>query len=304
MLVVEGADGVEGLVAAGGAHAVLMMTQVANRLTGSCDVGTIWPVVMADYASERERLLASLTQLLRADDRVVGAWLRGSLSGGEADDVSDIDLQVAVDDRACPAIPADVESFLARAGELLLVQTVFSAPDGGLTRCVLYEGAHGPQQVDWMIWPRSVAVLHPPARILFVRAPIHAVATERYETLVDQPAGTAGPGHDQATCWLFVFIAARYLVRGWDSAVIAMLRGCAQVAARMGVAAALPAIPKEVEAGAAAGGLLRAFAVGLQRVVPGSRLEGDFASPEAVSAIVRFVKIISSTGGNGDQDGR
>lgn len=262
-------------------------------------MSAIGHVAMADYAAERELLLNSLTRLLDEDDRVVGVWLRGSLGRGEEDDVSDIDLHVAVDDHACGAIVADIEGFLTRPGRPLLVQTVFSAPRGGFTRCVLYDGVHGPQQVDWMIWPQSVAVLHPPAHVLFVKAPIPAVASERYQTLVDESPGEAAtPGHGQATCWLFVLIAARYLARGWDSAVLTMLRGCAQVAAAAGVAD-LPATPAEGESGTHADGLLREFSAGLRRAMPGSRIAGDFASPEAVDAIDRFVQVTASARGKG-----
>jgi len=250
---------------------------------------------MADYAAERERLLASLTRLLDEDGRVVGVWLRGSLGRGEGDDVSDIDLHVAVDDRACGAIVADVGAFLAQPGRPLLVQTVFLAPRGGFTRCVLYQGAHGPQQVDWMVWPHSVAVLHPPAHVLFIRAPIRAVQSERYETLVDQSPGEAGPGHGLATCWLFILIAARYLARGWDSAVLTMLRSCVQVARRTADGTSLPSVPGEMKSGAGdAGTLLREFSAGLRRALPGTRLAGDFASPEAVDAIDRFVEAATS----------
>lgn len=263
-------------------------------------MSAIGHVAMAGYAAEREQLLTSLTRLLDEDDRVVGVWLRGSLGRGREDDVSDIDLHVAVDDRACGAIVADVEGFLALPGQPLLVQTVFSAPRGGFTRCVLYEGAHGPQQVDWMIWPHSVAVLHPPAHVLFARAPIRAVASERYETLVDQsPEEAAGPGHRQATCWLFVLIAARYLARGWDSAVLTMLRSCAQVAGGMAGGVALPTVPGEVGSDSNTGGLLREFSVGLRGAMPGSRVAGDFALPEAVDAISHFVEVTASARDDG-----
>jgi hypothetical protein len=246
---------------------------------------------MPGSAADRARLLAALTRLLDEDGRVVAAWLRGSLGRGDEDDVSDIDLHVATEDGAL----ADFDGLLALPGRPLLVQTVFSAPRGGATRCVLYAGEHGPQQVDWMLWPRSVAVLHPPARALFARSPITVAASERYETLIDQPAGDAGPGHGEATCWLFALIAARYLTRRWDSAVLAMLQGSARAAGlATGGTAALPAVPAEAEVGA---GVLQAWAAALRAAVPGSRRAGDFASPEAVEGICRFIEGVAAAGG-------
>lgn len=78
-----------------------------------------------------------------------------------------------------------------------------------------------------------------------------------------------------------------------------MLRSCAQVASGMAGGMVLPDVPGEIESGVGAGGLLREFSARLRRAMPGSRLVGDFAPPEAVDAIGRFVEIAASARGSG-----
>src|SRR5260221_14193953 len=61
-----------------------------------CSPAMISPV--AQHATNRDELLSHIVAVLNADDRVVAAWLTGSLGRGEDDDFSDIDLGVAVRD--------------------------------------------------------------------------------------------------------------------------------------------------------------------------------------------------------------
>src|SRR5262245_4945050 len=73
-------------------------------------------------ASIRSRWLAAATASIRADPAVLGAALVGSLGAGRADDWSDVDLLIVVDDasldeHAAPASLAGVPGTLAFASD-------------------------------------------------------------------------------------------------------------------------------------------------------------------------------------------
>ncbi|MFN8421591.1 MAG: nucleotidyltransferase domain-containing protein, partial [Anaerolineae bacterium] len=53
---------------------------------------------LTTYQAAREALLAQIIDVLRQDDRLVAAWLTGSYQRGDADAVSDLDLNVVVAD--------------------------------------------------------------------------------------------------------------------------------------------------------------------------------------------------------------
>ena len=55
------------------------------------------PKTIQDYASNRNKLLEHITRVLQVDDRFVAAWLTGSFGRGDADNVSDLDLTVVVE---------------------------------------------------------------------------------------------------------------------------------------------------------------------------------------------------------------
>ncbi len=66
-------------------------------------------------------LLKKIIQLLEEDGRVVAAWLEGSIARGEEDDISDIDLWIAVKDRQLKSFIEDRENFAAQLGASLSV---------------------------------------------------------------------------------------------------------------------------------------------------------------------------------------
>ncbi len=53
---------------------------------------------LKELRAERDALLLEATALLEGDERVVAAWLHGSLGRGTADEWSDIDLWVVLAD--------------------------------------------------------------------------------------------------------------------------------------------------------------------------------------------------------------
>ena len=100
--------------------------------------------------TDRDQLLSSLIRQLRADDRVRAAWLAGSLGRGNADDLSDIDLWLAVSDHLMGEVAADPVAWVrARCDASLAFSVPQNAAAGGAYVFSLVRCPHGLQQVDW-----------------------------------------------------------------------------------------------------------------------------------------------------------
>jgi predicted nucleotidyltransferase len=69
-------------------------------------------------AARHEAAIEQLAAAARDDDRVLAAWLQGSRADGSADEFSDIDFYVAVNDDAFP--PFDKLAFIERAAAVLV----------------------------------------------------------------------------------------------------------------------------------------------------------------------------------------
>jgi GNAT superfamily N-acetyltransferase len=104
--------------------------------------------IAAAMAAERSRMLERLDAGLRGDERIVAAWVGGSMGRGEADDLSDIDIHLAVEDDQCTELNARRRTFVSGFGEPLLIQEApQNAPPGGAFQLVLYRGAAAPIEV-------------------------------------------------------------------------------------------------------------------------------------------------------------
>lgn len=126
-----------------------------------------------EYTEERERLLQHIHSALMVDDRVAGAWLAGSLGRGTLDDLSDLDIWVAVTDAALPDVVNAPEAFVhAIVTTILEVSAPSIAPPGGAFLLTWVAGSQGPQQVDWYFAPAVSACRHPDTRLLFAHLDI------------------------------------------------------------------------------------------------------------------------------------
>lgn len=126
-----------------------------------------------DIAQERTVLLDALEAALRTDHRVVAAWLAGSLGRGTADDLSDLDLWLAVDDAFIAAIVADPVGFVhGFTPTILEILAPSNGPPGGAYVLTWVAGDAGPRQVDWYIAPRSSARRSPRTVLLFEHQPM------------------------------------------------------------------------------------------------------------------------------------
>lgn len=171
--------------------------------------------------AEREALLWRATDLLAADRRVVAAWLGGSLGRGEADDLSDLDLWVAVADEDCPTVVAGRREYASRFGRpLLVLEAPQNAPAGGGYLLTLYGGKAGPLQVDWYWQPRSTARMPRQARVLFDRA---GLAQEEPPAPLTQHERAARVSERVAFFWAMAAITAKKIARGQPWAALALL---------------------------------------------------------------------------------
>jgi predicted nucleotidyltransferase len=74
------------------------------------------------YAQEHEALLRRIVQVLEAEPRVQAAWLLGSFGRGAADEWSDLDLHLAIDDADFERFLEERESLYRRVGHPILIQ--------------------------------------------------------------------------------------------------------------------------------------------------------------------------------------
>ncbi len=121
----------------------------------------------------RSRLLAELTGALRSDSTVQAVALVGSLGRGTADDWSDIDFMILMDDdQIGPFADRPASRIWARAP--LIVDSRQNAP----ARCTQVNGVHLldglPFWVDYCIFPASATPWPIGCKVLFQRQKVPA----------------------------------------------------------------------------------------------------------------------------------
>lgn len=123
-----------------------------------------------DNRADRDQLLSSLIQKLEGDDRVRAAWLAGSLGRGNADDLSDIDLWLAVSDGLMAEVIADPAAWVRlRCDASLALSIPRNAVTGGAYAFSLVRYPYGLQQVDWYWAPVTSTERPKGTMILFER---------------------------------------------------------------------------------------------------------------------------------------
>jgi hypothetical protein len=121
----------------------------------------------------RATLLAHIVAKLEADERVTAAWLGGSLGRGDGDDLSDIDIWIAVHDDAMPAIAGDPLAFAqGLTNPVHAFPVPANAPPGGAYLFSIVDTGDSLQQVDWYWEPASNATRPRSTRVLFEHAPV------------------------------------------------------------------------------------------------------------------------------------
>jgi hypothetical protein len=165
---------------------------------------------------EREALLNRIGALLEADKRIAAAWAFGSAGNGDADDLSDLDVRVAVFDEHIATIRERRQEYAARFGNaLLFAEAPQNAPKGGAFLLALYEGEYGPQEVDWSWLPASTAQTWPRVRILFDRAGLPQLSEPPIFEYQPIPESTPLEAVERSACnfWGMMMVLGKYLAR-------------------------------------------------------------------------------------------
>jgi hypothetical protein len=106
-----------------------------------------------------DRFVSDCLDMLTRDERVVAAWLEGSLAAGSADEWSDVDLHYAIDDDSFESVSSDTEMRLV-LGEIAPILGANRLPFGpGLV--LLNATIEGPLRVDLYAERRSFSQQHP-----------------------------------------------------------------------------------------------------------------------------------------------
>jgi predicted nucleotidyltransferase len=203
---------------------------------------------VARQAASRDAWLRKVTRQLENDDRVLAAWLVGSLGSGSADELSDIDIVVVVDDRYAEEVLAHSVSEVGRFGETVWSQDVpGNAPSGGAYVTAGFQSVPLPIAVDWYWQPFSQAIFTSDAQPLFHKATIpSANPPASFAELMSRRAAGVGPDPVRSTpsdvervafFWAMVPVAAKYAVRGWHEQAGKILRGLEEQVNRVGTPA-------------------------------------------------------------------
>jgi hypothetical protein len=257
----------------------------------------------AAMADERSTFLGRLEDMLRGDERIVAAWVGGSVGRGEADDLSDVDIHLAVADEYCPQLNAQRRAFVSRFGEPLLVQEApQNAPPEGAFQLVLYRGDTAPIEVDWSWQPASAAAIAERAIVLFDRSS-GLPRTPAWVTLSSEEVARA-VSLSTTFFWAMAFIAAKKIVRRQPAAAFSLLRMMHQARDSVRNHLAGKPVPTWGAIGAPAETLpptdLREQIVDLSELLadmaklqPTTDGGGGLVTHDAVSAVQRFVRLIS-----------
>lgn len=82
-------------------------------------------------SAHHQDIIDRITAILEEDNRVVAAWLEGSIARREADDYSDIDLWVCVKDRVFTEWIDEREQFAAQIGPVLSILYPYNMAQNG-----------------------------------------------------------------------------------------------------------------------------------------------------------------------------
>lgn len=190
--------------------------------------------LLAIRIRERSELLDRIVAGLRDDRHVRAVWLSGSVSRGDDDALSDLDLSVVVSDESIGEFVASRKAHAAKpAPPALLMDNLANAPVGGAFLLALYAGEAGPQQVDWSWQPESGAGIPDDGKVLFNVAGLPLIPGDDWRRQVHRPPGppleaSASIG-DQLThkiefFWAMSVIVAKYIARRDGETVARMTR--------------------------------------------------------------------------------
>jgi predicted nucleotidyltransferase len=167
-------------------------------------------------AEIRTRWLTSAIDALRADGSVTGAALVGSLGDGRADDWSDVDLLVVVEDGDLDEYAA-AERLPSGPGRVgFAIDARHNGPRGTRALSAQYVVEGLPLWVDWHLHPRSQAQLPADGTVVFERSTVDRTALTFSEYLNrgdHEPAIPSAPDAHLALRLALIPVAAKQVVR-------------------------------------------------------------------------------------------
>ncbi|MFI6790733.1 nucleotidyltransferase domain-containing protein [Nonomuraea sp. NPDC050383] len=164
----------------------------------------------------RTRWLSAVTAALDSDPRVAGAGLVGSLGAGHADDWSDIDLLVVVDDARIDDYAAPGRLPSGPGKPAVAFDARHNGPRGTRAVSGQYVVDGLPLWVDWHIHPVSQAGWTVDSTVIFDRRGLGRLATTFAEHLnagEHEPATAKGPDDHQALRLGLVPVAGKRIAR-------------------------------------------------------------------------------------------
>jgi predicted nucleotidyltransferase len=197
-------------------------------------------------ARRRAEWIATAATRLEADPTVAAAWLFGSEGRGDADELSDVDLMVALRDaeEGVDATLAKVESRFDEFGDVLAVEERSErALEGGRAFVVTYPAPVEALTVDWFWQPASSAPLGTDARLLVDKVGVSPVdpPVETSSLLPGPVPGRGGTAPRRAArrserlqervswFWATAPMIAKWLARGWTPSAESELQRLAHV---------------------------------------------------------------------------
>ena len=172
------------------------------------------------FQESREALLAEAIARLSNDERIVAAWLTGSYGRNDADEMSDLDITLAIADPYSKILCARPEQVSHRTSEerftlfsqfglpALIHENNHNAPESGTFTLVMYAGSA--VMVDWILVPLSKAKRTHGSRLLFDKAGIPVSPLPEPEELEQSQKNVA---QQWAFFWMMAAITIKYLIR-------------------------------------------------------------------------------------------
>jgi len=173
------------------------------------------------YRQSREALLAKLVAELPNDERFAAAWLVGSCGRDDADEISDLDLNLVVKEPYSESLCTKAEqvshqttaerfALFSKFGTPALIhENNNNAPGGGTFTFVLY--ADSAVMVDWTLMPLVNAKRSYQSQLLFDRANIPIASLPELEELDQSRKFVA---EQWAFFWMMITITIKYIIRG------------------------------------------------------------------------------------------
>lgn len=172
------------------------------------------------YRQSREVLLTSIITELSVDERCIAAWLTGSYGRGDADEVSDLDLTIAIAEPYSEILcarreqishkttPERLALFSKFGNPALIHENNNNAPEGGTFTFVMY--AESEIMVDWVLVPLPKARRLYSSRLLFEKANVVVSPPPELEELEQSRKYVA---EQWAFFWMMTAITIKYIIR-------------------------------------------------------------------------------------------